>query len=225
MSVSVHTIVDSAGVPMCSSRTPMVQITSENSEICDRFTAGTTDARMPMRFTSRAGVMVKNRDTTTKTESRTAVTTVETSGRLICVPSATKNNVMKKSRRLTTFAVTSRLYGKVERATPATSAPISLESPSPAETSTSVKHHAKAPSTSSSGRVLMERNSTGSTKREARSAAITTVVPFTSCNTSTARLGVASSGCSARKRIAQMSWNTRMPSVSRPGSPSSSDLS
>ena len=79
------------------------------------------------------------------------------------MPIATKNRVTKKSRRLITFAVTSSAYGKVESATPATSAPISRERCSCSPNSPIRKHQAIAPTCMSSGTRATPRKMAGKT--------------------------------------------------------------
>ena len=75
------------------------------------------------------GNTTANRLATRNADASSATPMSSAVGIGICMPSATKNSVTKKSRMLTTFATTSRLYGNVEMLTPAISAPISRESP------------------------------------------------------------------------------------------------
>ena len=65
----------------------------------------------------------------TSPEIITAVRTTDTLGMGICIPRATKNNVIKKSRIFMTFAIISKLYGNVAKVTPAINAPISIDKP------------------------------------------------------------------------------------------------
>src|SRR5512146_1656365 len=103
----------------------MVQITSENSLIWDKFRAGTMLIRLPFLSRCRIGEIETKRETITNTETAAAAIKISGVGRGIFVPRATKNSVIKKSRRLTILATTSKLYGKAEIETPATRAPIS----------------------------------------------------------------------------------------------------
>ena len=86
------------------------------------------------------------------------------------MPRPTKNSVTKKSRRLVTLATTSSVYGKVEIITPAISAPIAVDKPSQPANPAMAKHHASAPTSTSSGRRATTLKTGGSTNRLARNA-------------------------------------------------------
>src|SRR4051812_27494323 len=117
--------------------------------------------RSPIFRADKIGVIDKNRDSTRNPLAAKAVKKISAVGRGTRAPRVTKNKVMKKSRRLTILAITSRLYGNVDNDTPAMSAPISRESPSHNASMETLKHHAKAPISISSGIFAIERNNTG----------------------------------------------------------------
>src|ERR1700704_7177607 len=94
------------------------------------------------------------------------------------IPSATKNSVTKKSLMLTALAITSRLYGKVERLMPAISAPISGDSPMKLATPDRKKHHASPLTRASSGALATERKRKGSTYFERARLPTTISAPF-----------------------------------------------
>src|SRR5881398_271809 len=117
--------------------------------------------------------------------------------------SATKNSVTKKSRMLAAFAITSRLYGKVESETPAISAPISRESPMMLAAAERKKHQARAETSTSSGAFATERNRRGSMYRATASDQITSRMPLSSEASSGDRSGLEMFGCTASIATAQ----------------------
>ncbi len=73
--------------------------------------------------------MLRKRETTVKTTMTATMPIIDACGAMIFMPSETKKSVRKKSRRGRVLAVTWMLYGKAAMLRPATSAPISFESP------------------------------------------------------------------------------------------------
>ena len=166
-----------------------------------------------------------NRLATRKADASSAMPTSCGVGIGICMPSATKNSVTKKSRMLTTLATTSRLYGNVEMAMPAISAPISRESPAALAAAQTMKHHASDPIRTSSGSFATERNSRGSSVLLMTSVTATSSTPLPSEPSSLPNCGFSRFGWMPSTTIAQMSWKISTPSVMRPGNVSSSNLS
>ena len=94
-------------VLMCPAVMPVWITTSENSLICARLIAGSRLARRPC-FSRYSGVkVVTTRLTTVKAAMMSASPITDRLGIGMVMPSATKNSVMKKSRSVVTFAVTS----------------------------------------------------------------------------------------------------------------------
>jgi len=114
--------------------------------------------------------------------------------------------------------------GKVEIATPATSAPISRDSPIQPARPATLKHQASAPTCSTSGTCATTRNTCGSTYRLTSSAA-GSKPPLAGGTPPAGRVWILQVRLDAEKRIANKSCSTRMPSVMRPGRVSSSRLS
>ena len=87
---------------------PSDAITIENSLIWARLMLVTRLTRCPMPSALSIGKITARLRTTKKPAAR-ATRTMPRSGMGICIPSATKKRVMKKSRRLVTLATTSML--------------------------------------------------------------------------------------------------------------------
>ena len=184
--------------------------------------AGSRLRRNPDSIRYNAVKVVTDRLATVNTASPAASTIISPVGTGIFRPSPTKKSVTKKSRRLVTFAVTSSAYGNVDNATPAMSAPISRESDSRAASSPTRKHHAMAPTSTSSGRRATLWKSGGSTYRLAAIAAAMSNTTRRNERPSTESANWSRLGCTARKRIAKRSCSTSTPRVIRPASVSSS---
>src|SRR6185436_15360147 len=89
----------------------------------------------------RTGQTVAKRVSTTTTDSTAAANSAAPVGTASSMPSDTKKSVTKKSRSDWIFATTSSEYGKVERLTPAISAPIAEEKSAFIAAKQTRKHH------------------------------------------------------------------------------------
>ena len=141
------------------------------------------------------------------------------------MPSATKKSVTKKSRTPVTLEMTSDPYGNDEMLTPAMRAPISRDRPRRSAAPLTRKHHPTAEIRTSSGRRAAASKTRESTWRLARNATATRTAPPAIDRAIVSTPGSARLGCTAMKRMAQMSWTTSTPRVSRPDRTFSSNLS
>ena len=108
---------------------PSASSTSESSLIWDRLIAGSRLPRWPRRNAWSTGTTVRSRLAITNRLTTSIHSAMSHVGTGMDMPRPTKNSVTKKSRRLVTLAMTSSVYGNVDTMTPATSAPISGDSP------------------------------------------------------------------------------------------------
>src|SRR5687768_8774597 len=149
--------------PMWPKETPRLAMTRENSEIWARLRVATKAARLPPPVRAISGKMVAKREKMVKPTTRATGPIMEAVGTMIFIPSDTKNSVMKKSRSGSVLAVTWIEYGNAAIDSPATSAPISFDSPIALAPAATTAHHPIDTASTISGFVAIDVNTRRST--------------------------------------------------------------